>query len=115
MKTYRLFAILALGSWLLVLPSCEPKPEPEPEVIPESFPRKHLIEEFTGQSCGYCPYGMDCVHDFMANDTNYILVLHHYGFAADHFSVAGSKTITSALKVSGAPNITIDRAKTKSS
>ena len=112
MKAYRFLAIstllLALG-----LSSCDPKPEPE--VIPESFPRKHLIEEFTGQGCGYCPYGMDCVHDFMGNDTNYILILHHYGYAADHFSVAGSNKITTALGVSGAPSIAIDRAKTKSS
>ena len=115
MKNLKLLAILALGSLLIALPSCEPKPEPEPEVIPESFPRKHLIEEFTGQGCGYCPYGMDCVHDFMANDTNFILILHHYGYAADHFSVSGSKTITNALGVSGAPSITIDRAQTKSS
>lgn len=115
MKDFKFVAILALSSLLMALSSCEPKPEPEPEVIPESFPRKHLIEEFTGQGCGYCPYGMDCVHDFMVNDTNFILILHHYGYAADHFSVSGSKTITNALGVSGAPSITIDRARTKSS
>ena len=114
MKTYRFLTILALSSLLLAFPSCDPQPEPEqPEVIPSSFPRKHLIEEFTSQYCGYCPYGMDHVHDFMGNDTNYILILHHYGFAADNFSVAGSNRITTALRVSGAPNITIDRAKTK--
>lgn len=84
-----------------------------PGYIPASFPRKHLIEEFTGQSCGYCPYGMDCVSEFMKNDTNFILILHHYGFGADHFTVTGSKTITNSLSVSGAPNAAIDRAKTR--
>lgn len=82
--------------------------------IPTSFPKKHLIEEFTGQDCGYCPYGMDCVHDFMAKDPNWILIMHHYGYQADHFSVNGSKTITNSLSVSGAPSIAINRAKTKS-
>ncbi|MBR6017834.1 MAG: Omp28-related outer membrane protein [Paludibacteraceae bacterium] len=118
MKTFRLFALLALSSLLLALSSCEPKPEPQPEpetpVIPESFPKKHLIEEFTGQGCGYCPYGMDCIHEFVANDTNYVLVLHHYGYAADHFTVNGSKTVTSALGVNGAPSMCINRAKIKS-
>ena len=79
------------------------------------FPRKHLIEEFTGQACGYCPYGMDCISEFMKNDTNFILILHHYGYQADNFSVAESKTITNSLGVNGAPSVAIDRAKTKTS
>ena len=106
------FPFLALSFALVALTSCEPKEEPQPEPIPASFPKKHLIEEFTGQGCGYCPYGMDCIHDFVQNDTNYVLVLHHYGYQQDHFTVAGSKTITNALKVSGAPSMTINRAKT---
>ena len=69
------FPFLALSLVFVALTSCKPKDEP----IPDSFPKTHLIEEFTGQSCGYCPYGMDCIHDFMADDTNFILVLHHYG------------------------------------
>ena len=112
MKNLKLLALL--GVLAMVFVGCEPKPEPEPEVIPESFPRKHLIEEFTGQGCGYCPYGMDCVHDFIGNDTNYILVLHHT-YYTDNFTVADSKKISSALGVSSAPSIAIDRAKTKSS
>ena len=101
---------------LISLTACEKKAEPqEPDpVVFESFPKKHLLEEFTGQGCGYCPYGMDCVHEFIQNDTNWIVVLHHYGYQADNFSVAGSKTITSKLGVSGAPSIAIDRARTKS-
>lgn len=108
-------------------PQVEPKQDPSPDASSESdptpeedpivfrnFPQKHLLEEFTGQDCGYCPYGMDCVHEFIQNDTNWIVVLHHYGYQADHFSVAGSKTITNKLGVSGAPSIAIDRARTKS-
>lgn len=93
-------------------PDTVPVP-PVPPARPESFPKKHLLEEFTGQDCGYCPYGMNCVHDFVANDTNWIVVLHHYGYSADHFSVAGSKLITNKLSLNGAPNITINRATTK--
>lgn len=86
---------------------------PTDTIVPMSFPKKHLIEEFTGQDCGYCPYGMDCISEFMGNDTNWVLVLHHYGYKADHFSVSGSKKITSKLGVSGAPSASVDRAKTK--
>lgn len=110
MKRISLLA-LSFSLLVLVLASCSSNDPVAP--IPDSFPRKHLIEEFTGQGCGYCPYGMNCIHQFMDADTNYVLILHHYGYQADHFSVAGSKTITSALKVSGAPSMAIDRAKTK--
>ena len=115
------------GILALAFTACEPKNTPvdpkDPtdttvlpvDTTPLSFPKKHLIEEFTGQDCGYCPYGMNCVHDFMGNDTNWVLILHHYGYQADHFSVSGSKKITSALSVSGAPSVTIDRKKTKTS
>ncbi len=111
MKRFTIFAVLAA----LCLTACEPnKPEePAQEVIPSAFVKKHLIEEFTGQACGYCPYGMDCVHEFIGADPNWILVLHHYGYKQDNFTVAGSKTITSALRVSGAPSISIDRSMVK--
>lgn len=102
------FSSLPLSLAFVALTACGTKDEP----IPDSFPKKHLIEEFTGQTCGYCPYGMNCIRDFMENDTNFILVLHHYGYSQDHFTVSGSKTITNTLKVSGAPNMTINRAKT---
>ena len=125
---------LTLGVCALMLgwlTACQPKnvPEPvpqddpaadttatdEPEVqLPSAFPKKHLIEEFTGQDCGYCPYGMDCVHQFVDNDTNWVVVLHHYGYSKDHFSVAGSQSITRKLSVNGAPAITVDRDATKS-
>lgn len=105
----RLFiALLSLAA--LTFTACNTNNPDGP--IPDSFPKKHLIEEFTGQDCGYCPYGMNCISDFTANDTNFIVVLHHYGYKQDHFTVSGSKTITNTLGVNGAPSMTIDRAKT---
>ena len=134
------YSFALMGIALLAMISCEPKntpvnPDPKDTtvvpvdttttptdttivptdtIVPMSFPKKHLIEEFTGQDCGYCPYGMDCISEFMETDTNWVLVLHHYGYAADHFSVAGSKTITNKLGVNGAPSAGINRAKTRS-
>ena len=34
--------------------------------VPASFPRKFLLEQFTAQSCGNCPYGMLCIAEAMA-------------------------------------------------
>ena len=104
-----LFPVL-IGLFTLVFVGCS---QQEPTYSSQQFVKKHLIEEFTGQGCGYCPYGMDCIHDFIGNDTNWIVVLHHYGYQADHFSVSGSKQITTKLKVSGAPSMTVDRAESK--
>lgn len=107
MKHSHLLALIGLSA--LLFTACDPNKPGEPT---GSYPKKHLIEEFTGQACGYCPYGMDCIHQFVGNDTNWIVVLHHYGYAADHFSVKESKTVTTALGVNGAPSMAIDRAKT---
>lgn len=108
MKKSLLFA--CAGILAFIFAGCEPNLP-----IPESFPKKHLIEEFTGQDCGYCPYGMDCISAFIENDTNWIVVLHHYGYQPDRLSVTGSKSITSKLKVGGAPAMTINRSKTATS
>ena len=91
----------------------DPDPKPDSEPLPTAFAKKHLIEEFTGQDCGYCPMGMDSVHAFVGNDTNWIVVLHHYGYQKDHFSVPGSQKITNKLNVSSAPNVTVNRTSTK--
>ena len=107
MKKISLFALIGIAA--LVFTACGNEPSAP---IPESFTKKHLLEEFTGQDCGYCPDGMDCVHAYIENDPNWIVVLHHDGYAKDHFTVDGSTTITKALNVSGAPQITIDRVKT---
>lgn len=80
-------------------------------VVEATFPMKHIIEEFTGEDCGYCPYGMDCVSEFMGNDQNWILLMHHAGYDDDHFTIAGSKKISKKLGVNGAPTISVDRNK----
>ena len=82
------------------------------DTIPASFPKKHLIEEFTGQGCGYCPYGMDCIHDFVKGDSNWVLLLHHSGYSDDNFTITADKTIANSLGVNGAPSMSINRAKT---
>lgn len=91
----------------------EPQPKDDPTPVPTAFAKKHLLEEFTGQDCGYCPMGMDSVVAFVGDDPNWVVVLHHYGYQKDHFSVAGSQKITNKLNVSGAPNVSIDRKATK--
>lgn len=120
-KTFLYLLSIALMAGIA---GCKPQNEPESDktgtdttktnfgpVKEATFPMKHIIEEFTGQDCRFCPYGMDCVSAFMNGDPNWILLMHHEGFSPDHFTVAGSKKICTKLNVSGAPNIAIDRKK----
>lgn len=83
------------------------------EAIPTSFPRKHLIEHFTGEACGYCPYGMESIEEYIANHPNCVWVSHHAGYANDQFTIQGSKTLVSTFGVTGAPSAILDRTAQK--
>ena len=81
--------------------------------VPTSFPRKYLIEHFTGEDCGYCPLGMYNIVDYCTNRTNTpcIWVSHHYGYGDDEYSIPESTMIGAACGVNGAPNMAINRTK----
>ena len=80
--------------------------------VPSSFPRKYLIEHFTGDQCGYCPYGMYSIMEYSANTTTpCIWVSHHYGYNNDEYTIPESAKIGSTCGVQGAPNMAMNRTK----
>jgi hypothetical protein len=80
--------------------------------MPTSFPRKYLMEHFTGDQCGYCPYGMYSIVEYtQQTSTPCIWVSHHYGFNTDEYTISESAKIASASGVSGAPNMAMNRTK----
>ncbi len=81
--------------------------------VPTSFPRKYLIEHFTGDQCGYCPYGMYSIVDYTTylTTTPCIWVSHHYGYNNDEYTIPESSKIGAACGVNGAPNMAINRTK----
>lgn len=81
--------------------------------VPTSFPRKYLIEHFTGDQCGYCPGGMySIVHYTMyLTTTPCIWVSHHYGYNNDEYTISESAKIGAACGVQGAPNMAMNRTK----
>ena len=84
------------------------------ENIPSSFPRKFLIEHFTGDQCGYCPGGMYAIVEHIASATTpYIWVSHHYGYNQDEYTIPENSKIGKMLGVSGAPNMALNRTKQK--
>ena len=80
--------------------------------VPSSFPRKFLLEHFTGEDCGYCPGGMYAIVNHIDEATTpYIWVSHHYGYGTDEYSIAASKKIGGICGVAGAPNMGLNRTK----
>lgn len=76
------------------------------------YPRKHLIEHFTGEECGYCPDGMASIEEFLASTKkDYIWVSHHYGYGTDEYSIPANSTIGKKLGIQSAPNVVFDRTK----
>ena len=80
--------------------------------VPSSFPRKYLIEHFTGDECGYCPYGMYSIVEYtQQTSTPCIWVSHHYGYNQDEYTISESAKIGSACGVQGAPSMAMNRTK----
>lgn len=80
--------------------------------VPASFPRKFLLEHFTGSACGQCPEGMEAIKQYLASQTiPYIWVSHHYGYGTDEYTISESERIGKSIGVSGAPNVSINRTK----
>lgn len=79
------------------------------DTIPTSFPKKHLIEHFTGEACVYCPSGMEAIEEMVGTDTNFIWVSHHAGYQKDEYTIAESNTLVSKFNVEGAPAMMLDR------
>ena len=81
--------------------------------VPSSFPRKYLIEHFTGDQCGYCPYGMYSIVEYSTyyTTTPCIWVSHHYGYNEDEYTIPESAKIGSTCGVQGAPNMAMNRTK----
>lgn len=80
--------------------------------VPTSFPRKFLIEHFTGETCGNCPTAMASMVEYIkASTTSHIWVSHHYGYGEDEYTIPESTKIGMASAVNGAPNMALNRTK----
>ena len=77
------------------------------EVAPATFSQKVVLEEFTGEWCGYCPYGAQIMQDIVtAHPNDVVAVALHSGdpFALSYESILGNK-----LGVPGYPSAGINR------
>lgn len=76
--------------------------------VPTSFPRKFLIEHFTGTWCAYCPYGMMAIdYAVQTSKTPYVWVSHHLD---DNYSIAEGYNIYSIANADGVPSMMLNRS-----
>ena len=76
--------------------------------VPTSFPRKFLIEHFTGTWCAYCPYGMMSIdYAVQMSETPYVWVSHHLD---DNYSIDGGYNIFSIAAADGIPAMMLNRS-----
>ena len=115
MKTTLTKSLLLIAAIALVFTGCKPQNSPEDETPGqkvESNTRKQLIEHFTGEACGYCPYGMELIATAIkGKESRYIWVSNHAGYADDEYTIRASKSLASRFKINSAPSIMLNRQK----
>ena len=76
--------------------------------VPTSFPRKFLIEHFTGTWCQYCPYGMMAIdYAVQKSETPYVWVSHH---VSDNYALKEGYDIYSIANADGVPTMMLNRS-----
>ena len=80
-----------------------------------NFVRRSLLIQFTGTSCGYCPYMMNALDkvskDSKYNDTYVLAAAHNYG-DGDPALILDALSLPAALGVASYPSINVDMAVT---
>lgn len=112
MKTLRFLSALILSTWCLAsFVSCEP--QVTPDTPKDSFEKKHLLENFTSESCVNCPSGEKQIETYAHAHTDVIQVSHHAGYKDDQWTIADSKKVVYLLGVDqlGTPTVCLDRTK----
>ena len=115
-KTF--LSLLAAAAFLFT--ACEPKNEPQggieiPTLDPatENYERTLMLEQFTGQGCGYCPTGASIIEEGLEGiEDRVIWTAHHAGFAADDFTISNSESLVKTFGVSSAPAMMLNRENT---
>lgn len=76
--------------------------------VPTSFPRKFLIEHFTGTWCQYCPYGMMAIdYAIQHSETPYIWLSHHLD---DNYAINEGYDLYSIANADGVPAMMLNRS-----
>lgn len=76
-----------------------------------TFPRRTLMEHFSGASCGYCPYGMNQIVDYINTQVPDIIWVSHHSYGKDEYTIPENNHIASIFNITGAPYVVLNRTK----
>ena len=80
--------------------------------VPAAFPRKFVIEHFTGAGCGYCPDGMECIVEYLEKTNIPHIWVSHHSFTDEHTIPENAKiSILSGVNANEAPYVSLNRTK----
>ncbi len=78
----------------------------------KTYAKLPLVEIFTSQKCSNCPTGEAVLEKAIEQyGGEVIMVAHHAGFAADHFTIPESETFAEMIGANSAPLMSLDRKK----
>jgi len=89
-----------------VLVSCK-KEKQDQEQVPSSFKQKALLEEFTGEWCGYCPDGAAVIEQIKTDHPDdFVAISYHIG---DSFQISEGTDIDAIFNDYGYPAGVVNR------
>lgn len=78
----------------------------------EGFPRKLVLEYFTGQGCGNCPTGMQAVNSLLLGHEDDVICVMHHTYGYDDFTSEDAWFYGTTFNTSGsAPMMMLNRMK----
>lgn len=78
-------------------------------VFDQLFERNILIEQFTGQDCGYCPGGATMMKNAIEPIKDRVSIVAHHTYGTDLFTLSESKTIGMRYSINSAPSFMVNR------
>ncbi len=99
--------LLLFSIFIITSISCKKEDEKEPETVPNTFTKKAVLEEFTGEWCGYCPDGAAIIRQLKVDKPdNFFAISYHI---SDPFEIPAGRSLDNTFNSLGYPSATIDR------
>jgi len=100
--------ILLAFSFIFLTNSCKKKNNDDDEQAPTSFTQKVIIEEYTGEWCGYCPDGARILREIKTNNPNKVYpISYHIG---DSFQESAGQYYDNLFNQYGYPGGVVQRS-----
>ena len=105
MKIKRL--LLLFSVFILISISCKKEKNDKSNDVPESFTKKAVLEEFTGEWCGYCPDGAAIIRQLENDKPDEFYAISYH--KSDPFEIPAGQSYDNIFNHYGYPGGVVDR------